>query len=375
VALNLLGVKSTEQAWQQLIDHGPVQPDDLRYRLAVAVLEGPNLVELETQLVTAQGLQRHVWLVLRLPEMIQDYQAVTLSISDITSRKRIELSLIERERFWSEVVRSVPDLLYVHDMQNRQVLFSNHSLGLQLGYSKAELRAMREDFWEQVLHPDDAEYYWRIRNLQKVVGDGLLLESVLRWRHRNGQWHWFSIREQALARDDRGRVSRLIGVAKDITEQIERNQSLRDSEQRYRLLAESISDVIFSTDSALNLNYVSPSVEPVLGYSVNWVMANSFYSLAANPHQLDGLNLLLERIRDALGERDRLNRLRDELPDQLFVFDCLRADGHKIPVELRLVLMWDENGRFEGILGVGRDISQQRRAEKDLRMAAITDCP
>nr|WP_322938822.1 EAL domain-containing protein [Pseudomonas sp. s4] len=370
VALNLLGVKSTEQAWQQLIDNGPIQPDDLRYRLAVAVLEGPNLVELETQLVTAQGLQRHVWLVLRLPEMIQDYQAVTLSISDITSRKRIELSLIERERFWSEVVRSVPDLLYVHDMQNRHVLFSNHSLGLQLGYSKAELRAMREDFWVQVLHPDDAEYYWRIRNLQQVVGEGVLLESVLRWRHRNGQWHWFSIREQALARDERGRVSRLIGVAKDITEQIERNQSLRDSEQRYRLLAESISDVILSTDSLLRLNYVSPSVEPLLGYSVDWVMSNNIFSLAANPQQLSGLNLLLERIRDSLGESDRLDRLREELPDQLFVFDCLRADGHKIPVELRLVLMWDEYGRFEGILAVGRDISQQRRAEKDLRMAA-----
>ncbi|UFQ98348.1 EAL domain-containing protein [Pseudomonas wenzhouensis] len=370
VALNLLGVKSTEQAWQQLIDNGPIQHDDLRYRLAVAVLEGPNLVELETQLVTAQGLQRHVWLVLRLPEMIQDYQAVTLSISDITSRKRIELSLIERERFWSEVVRSVPDLLYVHDMQNRHVLFSNHSLGLQLGYSKAELRAMREDFWVQVLHPDDAEYYWRIRNLQQVVGEGVLLESVLRWRHRNGQWHWFSIREQALARDERGRVSRLIGVAKDITEQIERNQSLRDSEQRYRLLAESISDVILSTDSLLRLNYVSPSVEPLLGYSVDWVMSNNIFSLAANPQQLSGLNLLLERIRDSLSESDRLDRLREELPDQLFVFDCLRADGHKIPVELRLVLMWDEYGRFEGILTVGRDISQQRRAEKDLRMAA-----
>ena len=165
---------------------------------------------------------------LRLPEMLQDYQAVTLSISDITSRKRIELSLIERERFWSEVVRSVPDLLYVHDMQNRQVLFSNHSLGLQLGYSKTELRAMREDFWVQVLHPDDAEYYWRIRNLQQVVGDGVLLESVLRWRHRNGQWHWFSIREQALARDDRGRVSRLIGLAKDITCLLYTSPSPRD---------------------------------------------------------------------------------------------------------------------------------------------------
>lgn len=370
VALNLLGVKSTDQAWQQLLDSGPQRSNDLCQRLAVAVLEGPNLVELETQLITAQGLQRHAWLVLRLPEMLEDYQAVTLSISDITSRKRIELSLIERERFWSEVVRSVPDLLYVHDMQNRRLLFSNHSLGLQLGYSKAELKAMPGEFWEQVLHPDDSEYYWRIRNLQQVIGDGLLLESTLRWRHRDGQWRWFSIREQALARDEHGRVSRLIGVAKDITEQIQRNQSLRESEQRYRLLAESISDVIFSTDSSLTLNYVSPSVQPVLGYSVQWIMDGGFDSLPANPQQLSSLKQRLGLIRAALNDRNRLQRLREKLPDQLFVLDCLRADGHKIPVELRLVLMWDESGRFEGILGVGRDISQQRRAEKDLRMAA-----
>jgi S-DNA-T family DNA segregation ATPase FtsK/SpoIIIE len=54
-----------------------------------------------------------------------------------------------------------------------------------------------------------------------------------------------------LARDEHGRVSRLIGVAKDITEQITHSESLRTSEQRYRLLAESISDVIFSTGSDL----------------------------------------------------------------------------------------------------------------------------
>ncbi len=52
----------------------------------------------------------------------------------------------------------------------------------------------------------------------------------------------------------------------NITEQIEASESLRDSEQRYRMLAESISDVIFSTGSDLQLNYVSPSVIPVLGY-------------------------------------------------------------------------------------------------------------
>ncbi len=370
VALRLLGVDSTEQAWQHLIDSGPLRPGGFRVQLLGALLEGGGQLELESQISTPQGQERHLWLVLRLPDSPQDLNAVTLSISDITSRKRIELSLIERERFWSDVVRAVPDTLYVHDLSNQRVLFSNHHLGLQLGYSAAELKDMGEHFWERILHPDDSDYYWRIRNLQKVVGDGLLLESVLRWRQRDGTWRSFSIREQALARDHNGRVSRLIGVAKDITEQIARSESLRDSEQRYRLLAESISDVIFSTNDTLRLNYVSPSVTPVLGYEAEWVLANSFTSLATNPQQLAGLYVLLERVRSALGDPQRMSELRSQFQPQLFVFDCLRADGRKIPVELRLVPMWDENGRFEGLLGVGRDIGQQRRAEKDLRMAA-----
>ncbi|MDM8350938.1 EAL domain-containing protein [Pseudomonas sp. sp1636] len=370
VARRLLDADSTEQAWQHLIDSGPLQPEDFRTQLLNALLDGTGQLELENQINTPQGHERHLWLLLRLPESAQELNAVTLSISDITSRKQIELALIERERFWSDVVRAVPDTLYVRDLLNHRELFSNHHLGLQLGYSAAELNALGEGFWEHILHPDDSDYYWRIRNLQRVVGDGILLESQLRWRHRNGTWRWFSLREQALARDTHGRVSRLIGVAKDITEQIESSESLRNNEQRYRLLAESTSDVIFSTGSNLHLNYVSPSVEAVLGHQPEWILANNFHNLAANPQQLAGLSILLDRVRGALGSPLRMIELREQFQPQLFILDCLRADGRKVPIELRLVPMWDENSHFEGLLGVGRDISQQRRSEKDLRMAA-----
>jgi diguanylate cyclase (GGDEF)-like protein/PAS domain S-box-containing protein len=78
----------------------------------------------------------------------------------------------------------------------------------------------------------------------------------------------------------------------------------------------------------------------------------------------------MDRVSKALDQPDQLALLRSQVQTQLFLFDCLRADGRKIPIELRLVLVWDEYGTFEGVLGVGRDISQQRRAEKDLRMAA-----
>ncbi|MCU9151817.1 EAL domain-containing protein [Pseudomonas aeruginosa] len=370
VSRRLLQIESTEQAWQRLLDHGPLQPDSLRLQVIEALIERRPVLELEATLRCGKSTPRHLWLQLRLPENPGEWHAVTLSLSDVTSRKEVELSLIEREKFWSDAVQAVPDTLYIHDLHARRVIFSNHHLGQQLGYNQEELARMGENFWETLLHPDDQEYYWRIRNLQHVVGDGLLLDSQLRWRHRDGRWHWFDIREQAFSRDRSGRVARLIGVAKDITFTVEANNALRENGRRYRMLAENISDVIFSTDAELNASYVSPSVQHVFGYSPEWALLNGLHQTATNPRQLGRLNGLLRRVRHAIGDRQKLAELRENPGQHLFALDCLRADGRKIPIELRIVLMWDEHDRFEGLLGIARDISQQRRAERELRMAA-----
>lgn len=370
VAVRLLNVASCEQAWDRLIDGCALNTSAIGYQVLEAVLTQQKQLELEIQLSDIDGNDQYLWLVMRLPEAQHDYKAVILSISDITSRKLIELSLVEREGFWSDVVRTVPDHLYVQDVISQRMIFSNHHLGHTLGYNRHELQQMGEYFWEILLHPEDAEYYHELRQQQRAAGYLAQLQCQLRFRHRNNQWRRFEIREQALARDKTDQVTRIIGVAKDITDQIEASESLRDSEQRYRMLAESISDVIFSTDSKLALNYVSPSVNAVLGYEVDWIFKNGWQSTIANPQQLTGIYTLVERVSRALDQPEALALLRDDVQTQLFLFDCLRADGRKVPIELRLVLVWDEHGAFEGILGVGRDISQQRRAEKDLRMAA-----
>ncbi|AZD31926.1 sensor domain-containing protein [Pseudomonas chlororaphis] len=370
VALRLLNVDSCEQAWKLLIEGSPLHSSAIGNQLLETVINQHKQLELEIRLSDAQGHDQHLWLVLRLPEDHADYRAVILSISDITSRKLIELSLLEREGFWSDVVRTVPDHLYVQDVISQRMIFSNHHLGQTLGYNKTELHQMGEYFWEILLHPEDADLYHRLRQEQRHAGYLQLLQCHLRFRHRSGQWRCFDIREQALARDKYDQVTRIIGVAKDITDQIEASESLRDSERRYRMLAESISDVIFSTNSQMALNYVSPSVQSVLGYDAEWIFQNGWQSTIANPQQLTGIYALMERVAKALDKPEQLARLRNQVQTQLFLFDCLRADGRKIPIELRLVLVWDEHGAFEGVLGVGRDISQQRRAEKDLRMAA-----
>ncbi|GAB1615024.1 EAL domain-containing protein [Pseudomonas sp. NGC7] len=370
VARQLLNVECHEGAWQRLIDGSGDGRDSIGMQLIDALIEQRSLLELEVRLPAPLGGELHLWLMARLPLQRRDYQAVILSISDITSRKQVELSLLERESFWSDVVRTVPDQLYVQDVPSQRMIFSNRHLGQTLGYDRTELAQMGDRFWELLLHPEDATHFQALRQHQRATGHSQPLHCQLRFRHHDSGWRCYDIREQVLTRDHDGQVIRIIGVGKDVTVQIEASQSLRDSEQRYRMLAESISDVIFSTDSQLQLNYVSPSVKAVLGYQAEWIFDNGWQSIIANPAQLTGIYSLMERVSNAMGDGEQLAQLRGQLPTQLFLFDCLRADGRKIPIELRLVLVWDDQERFEGVLGVGRDISQQRRAEKDLRMAA-----
>lgn len=370
VARQLLNIDCHEGAWQRLIDGTGDGRDSIGMQLIDALIEQRQVLELEVRLPSPLGGELHLWLMARLPQQRRDYQAVILSISDITSRKQVELSLLERESFWSDVVRTVPDQLYVQDVLSQRMIFSNRHLGQTLGYDRTELAHMGERFWELLLHPEDAAHYQALRQQQRNNGHDQQLHCQLRFRHRDGSWRCYDIREQVLTRNAEGLVTRIIGVGKDVTVQIEASQSLRDSEQRYRMLAESISDVIFSTDSLLQLNYVSPSVQSVLGYQAEWIFTNGWQSIIANPAQLTGIYSLMERVSKAMGDAEQLAQLRSQLPTQLFLFDCLRADGRKIPIELRLVLVWDDDQRFEGVLGVGRDISQQRRAEKYLRMAA-----
>ncbi|MCO7517731.1 EAL domain-containing protein [Pseudomonas guariconensis] len=370
VARQLLNVECNEGAWQRLIAGSGEGRDSIGMQLIDALIEQRPLLELEVCLPAPLGGELHLWLMARLPQQRRDYQAVILSISDITSRKQVELSLLERESFWSDVVRTVPDQLYVQDVQSQRMIFSNRHLGQTLGYDRTELTQMGDRFWELLLHPEDSEHYHALRRQQRDTGHGDSLHCQLRFRHRDGNWRCYDIREQVLTRDADGLVTRIIGVGKDVTVQIEASESLRDSEQRYRMLAESISDVIFSTNSQLQLDYVSPSAQAVLGYPAEWFFQHGWQSVIANPAQLTGLYSLMERVSKALGDSEQLAQLRSQLPTQMFLFDCLRADGRKIPIELRLVLVWDEHECFEGLLGVGRDISQQRRAEKDLRMAA-----
>ena len=134
--------------------------------------------------------------------------------------------------------------------------------------------------------------------------------------------------------------------------------ALRHSEAKYRLLAESIHDVIFTLNLEMNYTYVSPVVErlqgwkpkDIVGQSVATVLAETSFELATGTLQAE------LALAEATGNYNRSVVLEIEL---------LCKDGSTVWTEVTAAFLTDENGAPTGILGVTRDISGRRKAQQE----------
>ncbi|RUP84116.1 diguanylate phosphodiesterase, partial [Corynebacterium propinquum] len=86
VAVRLLNVSSCEEAWQRLINDCPDNATSIGHQILEALRTHQNQLELEIRCKDLAGNEQYLWLVMRLPEQQDDFNAVILSISDITSR-------------------------------------------------------------------------------------------------------------------------------------------------------------------------------------------------------------------------------------------------------------------------------------------------
>lgn len=156
-------------------------------------------------------------------------------------------------------------------------------------------------------------------------------------------------------RNTKEEIVGVLGTSENITEEKEAANKLKDSEEKFRVLAENSVDFIWQMDLQLNFTYVSPSIYNLTGYTQEEWMGTSLAKYCTRKE-------LFNMARQAL----RAIRNYKEIQSAQFEAKILKKNGREIPVEISGKLILNEKGLPVSIQGATRDISDRKLAEEAL---------
>jgi len=139
----------------------------------------------------------------------------------------------------------------------------------------------------------------------------------------------------------------------------ERTDALRASEEHYRLMTEDVSDVVWKVDSDLRFTYISPADERLRGYRSDEVIGRTFFEYFTE----EGIELIREKFR----ERQEVGQHGARIAPVTFDVQQRCKDGRLIWTEIISTSERDALGAISGYHGIGRDITERKRAEEALR--------
>ena len=157
---------------------------------------------------------------------------------DITSRKKNEEEIRMQYKFIESLSSASPNVIYVYDVDEQKYVYGNQRMAEAYGYSLDQLLQHGPSLILANLHPEDAIQATERMNTIFQAQDGEVLESRFRLKGKDGNWRTFHTRGAVLLRKSDGSVKQYIGTSIDISKQVEAEEALRESEQRFRALNE-----------------------------------------------------------------------------------------------------------------------------------------
>ncbi len=264
-----------------------------------------------------------------------------VQIQDITDRKQTELKLMESEDRYRLLFDSSNDGVYVYLITNEglpgKFIEVNEVACQRLGYTREELQEL------SLLDIDATERAATIG--KKILEDKKILYETF---HLTKDGRQIPIEVNSHLFHLHGQLT-VLSIARDITERRRAREKLRESEERFRGIAERSFDAIFALDLKGDFTYVSPSTERIAGYSPEELIGKSFssYIPVSDHHKTSqAFKMLLNS--------DLIQGLELEL---------LKKDNTRAIVEINLSPIIRDN-KVNGVQGIVRDITKRKQAEE-----------
>ena len=145
-------------------------------------------------------------------------------------------------------------------------------------------------------------------------------------------------------------------LQREIIERSRVEETLAESEDRYRRLTENIQDMIWITDDDGKVLYVNQSIERICGFSLQEAigLTNDQYFTKES----------VEKTAEWIAEAETAEPPRNSYHGEV---ECLHKDGYTIPCEVNVTILRDEDGKIIAYEGVTRDIRRRKQAEEAMR--------
>ena len=273
---------------------------------------------------------------------------VTGAMTDVTEFKLAQQALAESASFYRQTLESIPGMTFTNTPEGACEYVSRQ----WVEFTGVEAAAQHGDGWLSVLHPDDRERAfeaWRT-----AIGGLCAYDLEYRVRRADGEYEWFKVRGRAI-RDTSGKVARWLGTAVNVNDLKQTEAALRESEERFRTLADNMSQLAWMADPRGH----------VFWYSKRW-----FDFTGTTPHEMEGWGWT------KVHHPDHVERVRAHITSAWEAgepwedtFPLRGKDGAYRWFLARALPIRDARGAVVRWLGTNTDITEQRAAEEALRDA------
>ncbi|MFH0968382.1 MAG: PAS domain S-box protein [Methanobacteriota archaeon] len=315
-----------------------------------------ELAKREEELITVSAqLQNDLTERIRLEDQIQKANS-ELKTQD--EELRTQLAIVARneqalrdseEKYRLLIENSIEGISVVQD---NVLKFFNPMTPVLLGYTPEELDSTP---FIRFIHPDDQN---RVMTNHQNRLKGIPVENRYQYRiiRKDESVRWVEMNSVFIRWEEKPAV---LSFITDITSRIVAEEALRESEEKYRYMAENSSDVIWHLDSSYCFTYISPADERMRGFSQQEVLGTTVWSLL----KPEGI----EHVREV--NASRLTREQEGFSSGTIRYELeqICKDGRWIWTEVNVTAHHDKEGTIIGYHGVTRDISERKEAELALK--------
>jgi PAS domain S-box-containing protein len=272
-------------------------------------------------------------------------KAILGTITDITERKRSELSLRESERFLESIFSSIQAGVSVLDREMR-ILRVNPAMERWYAHAMPLVGKRCYEAYHGRTAPCEVCPTIRALGTESVEKD-----IVPRRGPGREIIGWLELYSYPMRDSLTGQVRGVIEYVNDITEQKKAEEALRASEEKYRELVENMNDVLYSVGLDGTIKYVSPSIERVIGYRPEEIIGSRFSGLL-HPDDVARMGIEFRRRVEGVVETSEYR---------------LVAKGGGIRWASTTSHQLRSGGKVVGLTGVMTDITERRKTEAALR--------